>query len=104
MKNFYFSGVFHVKKYPSHIIDISDVVELKIFLLDINLVLGAGMTLSDMMEIFLKMSSENENFSYLKEFYAHMDLVAHIPVKNVSALKIIRTKLFIRVCIIIALI
>ncbi|KPI90909.1 Sensory neuron membrane protein 1 [Papilio xuthus] len=76
-------GVYHVKKYPTHIIDISDVVELKAFLLDVNLILGAGMTLSDMMELFLKMSSENENFSYLKEFYSHMDLVAHIPVKNI---------------------
>ncbi|KPJ06623.1 Xanthine dehydrogenase [Papilio machaon] len=79
-------GVYHVKKYPTHIIDISDVIELKAFLLDVNLILGAGMTLSDMMELFLKMSSENENFSYLKEFYTHMDLVAHIPVKNIGTI------------------
>lgn len=55
--------------------------------MDINLILGAGMPLTEMMELFLKISAENEDFSYLKQFYDHMDLVAHIPVRNVSVSK-----------------
>lgn len=42
------------------------------------------MSLTEMMEIFHKLSEENEDFRYLKEFHNHMDLVAHIPVRNVS--------------------
>lgn len=59
-------------------------MELKSYALDVNLIIGAGMPLSEMMELFLKISSENEDFSYLKVLYDHMDLVAHIPVRNVS--------------------
>lgn len=78
------SGVYHIKEYPQNLIDIFNVVELKNHSLDVNLVLGAGMTLTEMMELFRQISSENEDFSYLKEFYNHMDLVAHVPVRNVS--------------------
>lgn len=42
------------------------------------------MTLSEMMEVFFKICAEREEFFYLKELYLHMDLVAHIPVRNVS--------------------
>lgn len=41
------------------------------------------MTLSDMMDLFLLLSNKNEDFAYLKEFHQHLDLVAHIPVRNV---------------------
>lgn len=65
-------------------IDIFNVSELKGYTLDVNLILGAGMSLSDMMTLFQALSEEKEEFSYLEEFYNHLDLVAHIPVKNVS--------------------
>jgi xanthine dehydrogenase/oxidase len=64
------------------------VAELKGYILDVNLVLGAATTLSDAMDLFLQLSNNNEDFSYLKQFYEHMDLVAHIPVKNVSKKKV----------------
>ncbi|XP_026331869.1 probable aldehyde oxidase 4 [Hyposmocoma kahamanoa] len=75
-------GVFHVSNYPSTVIDIFNVAVLKEYSMDVNLILGAGMPLTEMMELFLKISGENEEFSYLKQFYDHMDLVAHIPVRN----------------------
>lgn len=78
------SGVYHVTQYPKHVIDIFNVSELKGFTIDVNLILGAGTPLTEMMEIFLRLSSKNSDFSYLKEFHEHMDLVAHIPVRNVS--------------------
>ncbi|KAI8432032.1 hypothetical protein MSG28_004552 [Choristoneura fumiferana] len=77
-------GVYHVESYPSNVIDIFSVAEIKGYVIDVNLILGAGMTLTDMMELFLDLSSRNEEFSYLKQFHEHMDLVAHIPVRNVN--------------------
>lgn len=70
--------------YPKYVIDISSVRELKGYIMDVNLILGAGVTLTEAMEIFEKLSSESEDFAYLKEFCNHLDLVAHIPVRNVS--------------------
>lgn len=80
--------------YPKYVIDISSVRELKGYIMDVNLILGAGMPLTEMMEIFGKLSSENEDFGYLKEFCNHLDLVAHIPVRNVSNLHFLGITLF----------
>ena len=82
--NLFILGVYHVTDYPPTLIDIFNVVELKGHSIDVNLIVGAGMPLSEMMELFLKISKTNEDFSYLKILYDHMDLVAHIPVRNVS--------------------
>ncbi|XP_063538704.1 uncharacterized protein LOC134747956 [Cydia strobilella] len=79
-------GVYHVEKYPSNVIDIFNVAEIKGYTMDVNLVLGAGMTLTDMMEVFLQLSTQNEDFAYLKQFHEHMDLVAHIPVRNIGTI------------------
>ncbi|XP_047998047.1 xanthine dehydrogenase-like [Leguminivora glycinivorella] len=79
-------GVYHVTEYPKNIIDIFNVIELKGYLLDVNLIIGAGMTLTEMMDLFLKLSGENEDFSYLKQLHDHMDLVAHIPVRNIGTI------------------
>ncbi|XP_063538292.1 xanthine dehydrogenase/oxidase-like [Cydia strobilella] len=79
-------GVYHVTDYPKNIIDIFNVVELKGHIVDVNLIIGAGMPLAEMMDLFLTMSSENEDFSYLKQLFDHMDLVAHIPVRNIGTI------------------
>ncbi|KAJ8720088.1 hypothetical protein PYW07_012131 [Mythimna separata] len=79
-------GVYHVTEYPDIVIDIFNVAELKGHTIDVNLILGAGMPLSEMMELFLKLAAEKEEFSYLKQFYDHMDLVAHIPVRNIGTI------------------
>ncbi|XP_063894594.1 xanthine dehydrogenase [Helicoverpa armigera] len=79
-------GVYHVTNYPPNIIDIFNVVELRGHTIDVNLIIGAGMPLTEMMELFLQMSQTNEDFSYLKVLYDHMDLVAHIPVRNIGTI------------------
>ncbi|XP_047998050.1 indole-3-acetaldehyde oxidase-like [Leguminivora glycinivorella] len=79
-------GVYHVEKYPSNVIDIFNVAEIKGYIMDVNLVLGAGMTLTDMMEVFVLMAAQNEDFAYLKQFHEHMDLVAHVPVRNIGTI------------------
>ncbi|XP_026494618.2 uncharacterized protein LOC113399655 [Vanessa tameamea] len=78
-------GVLPDSEYPMNVIDIFNVSELKEHTLDVNLIIGAGMTISEAMNIFLKMS-ENEDFFYLKELYNHLDLVAHIPVRNIGTI------------------
>ena len=76
-------GVYPIIEYPRILIDISGLTELKGFYIDQNLVLGAGTTLTDTMNIFEKVSNY-DYFSYLKTFNEHLRLVAHIPIKNVS--------------------
>ncbi|KAJ0176239.1 hypothetical protein K1T71_008413 [Dendrolimus kikuchii] len=79
-------GVYHVKDYPPNVIDIFNVPELKGYKIDVNLILGAGMPLTEMMDLFVELSTQREEFSYLKQFYDHMDLVAHIPVRNIGTI------------------
>ncbi|XP_049874983.1 uncharacterized protein LOC126373064 [Pectinophora gossypiella] len=79
-------GVYHIKDYPKNVIDILNVAELKGHLVDVNLVLGAGMSLTEMMQVFLKLAAEKEHFSYLRKLHEHMDLVAHIPVRNIGTI------------------
>ncbi|KAJ0176240.1 hypothetical protein K1T71_008414 [Dendrolimus kikuchii] len=79
-------GVYHVKDYPPNVIDIFNVPELKDYKIDVNLILGAGMPLTEMMDLFVELSTQREEFSYLKQFYDHMDLVAHIPVRNIGTI------------------
>ncbi|XP_026741667.1 xanthine dehydrogenase 1-like isoform X2 [Trichoplusia ni] len=79
-------GVYHVTDYPPHVIDIFNVAEIKGHIIDVNLILGAGMPLTEMMELFMELASQKEEFSYLKQFYDHMDLVAHIPVRNIGTI------------------
>ncbi|CAB3227915.1 unnamed protein product [Arctia plantaginis] len=66
---------------PRVLIDISDVHELKNHILDQNLILGAGNTLTEVLEKFEDISKE-EYFSYLKILNDHIKLVAHIAVRN----------------------
>ncbi|XP_013192300.1 uncharacterized protein LOC106136327 isoform X2 [Amyelois transitella] len=79
-------GVFPLLREPRIFIDISSISSLKDSFSEGNLVLGAAMTLTDVMNLFLKWSSESEDFLYLKEFYDHLDLVAHVPVRNIGTI------------------
>ncbi|XP_049874984.1 uncharacterized protein LOC126373065 [Pectinophora gossypiella] len=72
-------------EYPRILIDISSVLELKGFFVDQNLVIGANVTLSELLEIFKLMSKETY-FGYLQKFYDHLSLVAHIPVRNLGTI------------------
>lgn len=84
MSTICFLGVAPIFAFPRVLIDISPVQELKTYYLDQNLVVGAGISLRDLMNLFKEMSKEHEDFAYLKKLYEHLNLVAHIPVRNVS--------------------
>ncbi|KAJ8735651.1 hypothetical protein PYW07_007271 [Mythimna separata] len=79
-------GVCPILNYPKLLIDISDVKELATHYLDINLVLGANMTLTDTMHLFKELCDSNDDFWYLGVLYDHLERVAHIPVRNIGTL------------------
>lgn len=70
--------------FPRVLIDVSPVADLKGYYFDQNLVFGAGTTLTDLMELFKTVAKERAEFQYLEKLYEHLDLVANIPVRNVS--------------------
>lgn len=70
--------------FPRVLIDISSVKESAAHYVDQNLVIGAGTKITDAMEIFKSIAKEREEFGYLMNMYEHLDLVANIPVRNVS--------------------
>ncbi|XP_063625275.1 xanthine dehydrogenase/oxidase-like [Cydia splendana] len=78
-------GAFPILEYPRVLIDICCVDELKGYHLDQNLVLGAGCTLNDTIEIFKKLAATEDNFWYLQKLQEHLQLVAHIPVRNLGS-------------------
>ncbi|XP_052748813.1 uncharacterized protein LOC113513041 [Galleria mellonella] len=79
-------GVYPITTEPRVLIDISSIAAIKGTWTDGNLVIGAGMTLTEVMNEFQKWANENEDFAYLNEFYKHLSLVAHIPVRNIGTI------------------
>lgn len=77
-------GAVPILSFPRVLIDIQSVEDLKGYYLDQNLVVGAGTTLTEFMDILQTLAHQREEFAYLLKLYEHIDLVAHIPVRNVS--------------------
>nr|BAR64771.1 aldehyde oxidase [Ostrinia furnacalis] len=78
-------GVFSDPTQPRIFIDISSIEALKDNLIDVNLVIGAGTTLTELISVFRSRSSHND-FSYMKDFVEHLELVAHVPVRNTGTI------------------
>ncbi|KAL4715641.1 hypothetical protein ACJJTC_006220 [Scirpophaga incertulas] len=79
-------GAVPIISFPRILIDISKVQEIKGYYLDQNLVVGAGTTLTDLIEIFALVYKQHEEFAYLEKLNEHLDLVAHIPVRNIGTI------------------
>lgn len=67
--------------------DVSGVAELQNYTLNSeNLTLGGSMSLTKAMEVMTKVATENPGkFEYLKQVAKHIDLIANVPVRNVSS-------------------
>ncbi|XP_023950412.2 uncharacterized protein LOC112054753 [Bicyclus anynana] len=78
-------GVIPILEYPRILIDVSRVSELKGYLVDQNLVVGAGTTLTKFREI-LEEASHSGSFAYLSVLNDHLDLVAHVAVRNLGTI------------------
>ncbi|XP_041981383.1 xanthine dehydrogenase 1-like [Aricia agestis] len=79
-------GVYPYKTEARVNIDISSVTILRDTYTDENLVLGAGMTISEVMATFQKIRKNNYDFHYLEQFYKHLELVATVPVRNIGTI------------------
>lgn len=73
-----------MNKIPKIMIDITSVAELRKHDKTSNLSLGANMTLNEIMAVFIDYGNSNDEFKYLLQMYRHMDLVAHVPLRNVG--------------------
>lgn len=70
-------------------IDINAIAELHDYKLSSDsLKLGGNLSLTETMEIFEK-AAKSKGFEYCKQLWKHFDLIANVPVRNVS---ILRTK------------
>ncbi|KAL0878800.1 hypothetical protein ABMA27_003830 [Loxostege sticticalis] len=78
-------GAYPIQEYPSVLIDISEVSELKGYTIDQNLVVGAGTTLTELLRIFDEVSHQ-DYFGYLKTLRDHLELVAHVAVRNLGTI------------------
>ncbi|PZC72995.1 hypothetical protein B5X24_HaOG210193 [Helicoverpa armigera] len=78
-------GVYPIDEYPRVLIDISGVQELKGYTIDQNLIVNAGTTLTEFLEI-LKTVAKKEYFGYLNQLYEHILKVAHFPIRNVASI------------------
>lgn len=78
-------GVYKEPK-PLVYIDIAEVGELRGYsIYPDHIDLGANITLTEMIALFEKVSHDNPlMFGYTKNLASHIDLVANVPVRNVS--------------------
>lgn len=65
-------------------IDINSVEQLRSHSIGKQLEVGGTVKLTEFMEILKKAAKENVNFSYCNEIHSHVDLIANVPVRNVS--------------------
>lgn len=67
-------------------IDVNGVKDLQNYTLNSDdLVLGGNMSLNKAIEVMIKVATDNPNkFGYLKQVASHIDLIANVPVRNVS--------------------
>ncbi|KAI8431848.1 hypothetical protein MSG28_004418 [Choristoneura fumiferana] len=79
-------GVYPIDEYPRILIDISSVDELKGYKIDQNLILGAGSTLTETIDIFESVASSEDYFWYLENLREHLFLVAHPSVRNLGSI------------------
>ena len=87
MKSFFSTGVYRIKDPLDIYIDVNSVKELHDYRIDPlgKLVLGANMTLTNAMSVFKKIAAQRpKEFAHLKALADHINLVANVPVRNVS--------------------
>jgi xanthine dehydrogenase/oxidase len=76
--------VYRITKEPEIYIDVGHVAELKSHSTEQKLTLGGNMSLTEAMNLFYSISGENKSYKYTKVLADHIDLIANLPVRNVS--------------------
>ncbi|XP_062544108.1 aldehyde oxidase 1-like [Armigeres subalbatus] len=67
-------------------IDVNSIDELRYHSLANNLVIGAGVSLTELMDILSTAAKENDKFAYCSELVNHIDLIANVPVRNTGTI------------------
>lgn len=65
-------------------IDVNAVDQLRKYSVGKQLEIGGAVKLTEFLEILKKAPKDNLNYSYCSELYNHVDLIANVPVRNVS--------------------
>lgn len=88
-------GVYRRSENIKKFIDINAIPDLKKHSLTSDtLTLGANLTLSETMDIFMK-ASKKSGFEYCQQLWQHFDLIANVPVRNVRSILFIYVYIFI---------
>ncbi|XP_065079602.1 xanthine dehydrogenase/oxidase-like [Ochlerotatus camptorhynchus] len=67
-------------------IDVSSIEELRSHSLGSNLIVGANVSLTELMSILSIAASKNPNFAHCTELVKHIDLIANVPVRNTGTI------------------
>uniref|UniRef100_A0A240PKA6 Indole-3-acetaldehyde oxidase n=1 Tax=Anopheles epiroticus TaxID=199890 RepID=A0A240PKA6_9DIPT len=67
-------------------IDINAVQELRTSSVGGSLTVGAGTSLTELMELLATTVKQNNNFSYFDHLIRHIDLIANVPVRNTGTI------------------
>lgn len=84
-------GVYRLTVEPQIYIDVQDIPELKSYSTDPILTLGGNMSLNDCIKLFNTVSKKNHNYAYTEVLAHHIDLIANVPVRNVSHLSCVES-------------
>lgn len=77
-------GVYRRSYDIKNYIDVNSIMELSLHSInDSSLILGANISLTEAMEIFEK-AAKQPGFEYCQQLWNHFDLIANVPVRNVS--------------------
>lgn len=79
--------MYRVTEEPEVYIDVWDVAELKSVSTEPNLTLGGNMSLTEAMNLFYSLAEKKPSYKYTKVLADHIDLIANVPVRNVSKFK-----------------
>ncbi|XP_070138167.1 uncharacterized protein [Drosophila bipectinata] len=77
-------GVYRRPRTIRHFIDVNKVPELKQYRIEADYtLLGANLTLDDAMQVFLE-TAKRPGFEYCVQLWQHFNLIANVPVRNVT--------------------
>jgi xanthine dehydrogenase/oxidase len=69
---------------PQIYIDVEGIPELKSYSTEPTVTLGGNMSLNDCIKLFNSLSKKKSSYAYTAVLASHMDLIANVPVRNVS--------------------
>ncbi|XP_050092812.1 uncharacterized protein LOC126575867 [Anopheles aquasalis] len=79
-------GVYRRSEDLEVFIDVNAIEVLRSHSLGTSLTVGAGTTLTELMELMTNTAKRNPSFSYLEHLVRHVDLIANVPVRNTGTI------------------